>query len=163
MWNYMSRYNLAERPARQALKALEESIREAGLEEQMDITVTEEGTRISLEGEILFTSGGATLSTQGRRFVDGVEAVIRSSEAHVRIEGHTDDVPIQTQAYPSNWELSTARAVDVLRYLVEEKGFAPARLSAEGFADTRPRVPNDTPENRARNRRVSFVLVGTVI
>jgi chemotaxis protein MotB len=88
---------------------------------------------------------------------------IRATNASVRIEGHTDNVPIHTETYPSNWELSTARAVNVLRYFIEERGFPPEKLFAEGFADTRPRAANDTAERRAKNRRVNFVVLGYYI
>lgn len=162
-WTYASRANLSVGEGGKALKAFDEMIREAGLEGKMDISVTQEGTRISLEGKVLFPSGGGRLTSQGRRVLDEIEKIIRAADAPVRIEGHTDDVPIHTEAYPSNWELSTARAVNVLRYFIEEKAIPPKKLSAEGFADTRPRVPNDTPEDRARNRRVSFVLLGAFI
>lgn len=158
VWTYASRANLFEGEAREYLSAFDEMIREMGLEEKMDISVTPEGTRISLESEVLFGSGSSRLTSQGQQVLGAIENVIRSTDALIRIEGHTDDVPIHTEAYPSNWELSTARAVRVLRYFIEEKGILPERLSAEGFADTRPRAPNDTSQNRARNRRVCFVL-----
>jgi chemotaxis protein MotB len=75
------------------------------------------------------------------------------------IEGHTDDRPISTAIFPSNWELSTARATEVVRLLIEEGGIAPERLSAAGYGEHRPRVPNDSPEARARNRRVDLVVL----
>ncbi|MBW2058909.1 MAG: flagellar motor protein MotB [Deltaproteobacteria bacterium] len=162
-WNYLNRMNLSLGKKGEKLAALDEVIKEAGLGEKMDISVTREGTRISLAGEVLFPSGSSELTPEGRLILDRVAEVIRSAGVPARIEGHTDNIPIHTEAYSSNWELSTARAVNVLRYFIEEKGIAPARLSAEGFADTRPRAPNDTPEHRARNRRVSFVLLGTFL
>jgi chemotaxis protein MotB len=162
-WSRSDRSNLFEGEAKESLKIFDETIQEAGLEAQMDITVTEEGTHISLEGEVLFASGSATLTSQGRQVLAGMGNIIRATDGPVRIEGHTDNVPIHTEAYPSNWELSTARAVDVLRYFIEEKAIPSEKLSAEGFADTRPRVPNDTPGNRSKNRRVNFVLLGQFI
>jgi chemotaxis protein MotB len=77
----------------------------------------------------------------------------------LRIEGHTDDVPISTREFRSNWELSTARAATVIRFLTERVGFDPRRLSAAGYGEFHPRVANDTPENRARNRRVDIVIL----
>jgi len=163
VWSQATRHHLFEGEAVEFLKEFDEMMREAGLQGQTEITVTHEGTRISLKGEALFPLGNSRLTSQGRQVLDGIEKIIRATDAPIRIEGHTDDVPIHTEAYPSNWELSTARAVDVLRYLIEEKAISPERLSAEGFAETRPRVPNDSPENRARNRRVSLVLLGRFI
>jgi len=77
----------------------------------------------------------------------------------VLIEGHTDNLPIRTAQYPSNWELSAARAARVLRYLVQKGGISPHRLTAVGYADTRPLVPNTTPANRAQNRRVDIAIL----
>jgi chemotaxis protein MotB len=163
MWTYASRYNLSEGNAGESLEAFEEMMKETDLEEHMEISVTEEGTRISLEGDVLFPSGSAELTDRGCEVLDGIATIIRSMDRPVRIEGHTDDVPIHTEAYPSNWDLSTTRAVNVLRYFIEDKAIPPQRLSAEGFSDTRPRFPNDSETNRAKNRRVSFVLLGCVI
>jgi chemotaxis protein MotB len=75
------------------------------------------------------------------------------------VEGHTDDTPIQSSSYPSNWELSTARAGSVVRYFIEEGKLPASKFMAVGFAETRPLVPNDTPENRSKNRRVNIVFV----
>jgi chemotaxis protein MotB len=162
-WTYESRYGLLEGEAMESLKELDEMIQDAGLGGQMEVTVTREGTHISLDGAALFESGSSVLTSQGLQVLAQIEKIIRATEAPVRIEGHTDNVPIHTETYPSNWELSTARAVNVLRYLIEERAIEAMRLSAEGFADTRPRVPNNTPENRAKNRRVTFVVLGRFI
>ncbi len=163
VWTYGRRFNLSEGEAAESLKLFDQLVEEAGLGGRMDINVTREGVRISLEGEVLFESGKSRLTPQGRQIMDGIEGIIQATDVPVRIEGHTDNVPIHTETYPSNWELSTARAVNVLRYLIEEKDISPERFSAEGFADTRPRVLNDTPENRAKNRRVAFVFIGSFI
>jgi len=158
-WSLGRRFNLSEGEGAESLKFFDQMVEEAGLRRKVDIAVSQEGTRISLEGEVLFASGRSKLTPQGRGILDGIEKIIRAAEAPIRIEGHTDNVPIHTELYPSNWELSTGRAVNVLRYFVEEKGISAENISAAGFADTRPRVPNDTPENRAKNRRVAFVLL----
>ncbi|MEJ2661760.1 MAG: OmpA family protein, partial [Desulfobacteraceae bacterium] len=76
----------------------------------------------------------------------------------VDIQGHTDDQPIRTHAFPSNWELSTARAVNVLRFMTAEAGVSPRRLSAVGLSKYHPLVPNDSKKNRARNRRVEIIF-----
>ncbi|MDK2959817.1 MAG: chemotaxis protein MotB, partial [Bacillota bacterium] len=77
------------------------------------------------------------------------------------VEGHTDNLPINTYRFPSNWELSTARATTVVRYLAEKHGIPPDRLSAAGYGEWRPVAPNDTPEHRAQNRRVDIVVLRT--
>jgi chemotaxis protein MotB len=77
----------------------------------------------------------------------------------IRVEGNTDNVPIHTAQYPTNWELSAARAIGVARYLVEHDGLDPYRVSAAGYGEFRPRVPNDTDDHRQQNRRVDIVLL----
>ena len=77
----------------------------------------------------------------------------------IRIEGHTDDVPIHSARFASNWELSTARATAVVQWLIEREGMTPSRLSAAGYGEFHPRVPNDSTEARARNRRVDVVIL----
>ena len=76
----------------------------------------------------------------------------------ISIEGHTDNLPIHSERYPSNWELSTSRAVNVLRYFIEKGGISQKRISAVGMGEFQPIAENDTPENRAKNRRVEIVL-----
>ena len=91
--------------------------------------------------------------------MDKVAAVIQNIRNPVRIEGHTDNVPIATRRFPSNWELSTARAVQVLKYFIAAGEIDPSRLSAVGYGEAKPVLPNNTPENRTKNRRVEIVLV----
>src|SRR5690606_33053495 len=93
--------------------------------------------------------------------LDVVADVLRSLPNEVRIEGHTDNVPVGTAAYPTNWELSSARATSVLRYLVETAGVEPARMVAAGYGEFAPIATNATPEGRALNRRADIVLVYT--
>jgi chemotaxis protein MotB len=88
-----------------------------------------------------------------------VAATVKDAPNPIRIEGHTDDVPIRTARYGSNWELSTARASAVVAYLIQEVGIEPRRLSAAGYGEFHPRVANDTQENRARNRRIDIVVL----
>jgi chemotaxis protein MotB len=85
--------------------------------------------------------------------------IIARTGFEVRIEGHTDDLPIRTVHFPSNWELSTARAVNVLRYFIETVGISSERLSAVGFSEFQPMVPNDSAGHRARNRRVEIIFL----
>ncbi len=85
--------------------------------------------------------------------------ILEKSDNHVRIEGHTDNVPINTAEFSSNWELSTRRATEVVRHLIEKYGFQPGRISASGYAEYRPVAPNDTEQNRALNRRIEIILL----
>lgn len=122
------------------------------------VTVTGRGVILTLTGAVVFDLGKADISPAAARILDKVAAVIKQLPLHVRIEGHTDDLPIRSGPYPSNWELSTARATNVLRYLIAKHGIAPSRLSAIGFAQFQPLVANEDDKARARNRRVEFVF-----
>jgi chemotaxis protein MotB len=112
--------------------------------------------------EVLFDESSADLKPVGIEILELVADVLRASPNNISIEGHTDSRPISSGRYPSNWELSTARATSVLRHLTENIGFDPARLSAAGYADTRPLASNDTVEGAARNRRVEVVVTSEV-
>ncbi len=113
---------------------------------------------ITINGKVLFDSGSATLNKDAFPILDQiVKLLFEYPEYNVNIKGHTDDVPISTKQFPSNWELSAIRATTVLKYLIK-KGIKPERLTATGYGDVMPIVPNTSPENRAMNRRVEFVL-----
>ncbi|PIE71458.1 MAG: hypothetical protein CSA22_02835 [Deltaproteobacteria bacterium] len=113
---------------------------------------------IRVQGKILFRSGTADLSDRARPVLNDIARIIRSyPQYHVNIKGHTDNVPISTSQFPSNWELSAVRATGVLKFMIQ-KGISPYRLTATGYADMLPIIPNDTPVHRAINRRVEFVL-----
>ncbi len=122
----------------------------------------ENGLSIILRDNLLFRTGHAEIYPAGKAVLRTIGNTVRNFEGSVLIEGHTDNVPIKTKRFPSNWELSTARAVSVVRFITEEVGVDPAKFSAVGYGDTRPKVPNDTPTNRRRNRRVEIILVPQV-
>ena len=113
---------------------------------------------IEMRGQVLFTSGSAVFNDSAAPILDEIANIIQAhTEYNVNIKGHTDDIPISTPQFPSNWELSAVRATTVLKYLIS-KGVNPFRLTATGYGELLPQVPNDTSENRATNRRVEFVL-----
>ncbi|MGD2184597.1 MAG: OmpA family protein [Desulfobacterales bacterium] len=120
---------------------------------------TGQGTRLSLENRVLFDFGKAAINPEGFSLLDKIAAAIKKMPYPVRVEGHTDNVPIRTKKFPSNWELSVARAVNVVKYFAAVSKIDPQRLSAVGYGEIRPVVPNDTPSNRAVNRRVEIILV----
>jgi chemotaxis protein MotB len=119
------------------------------------------GLVVSIRESGSFTIGSAELPPAAQELIAHVADRLRSIPNAVRVEGHTDDVPIQTSKYASNWDLSTARATRVVDYLIRAGDVDPARLSAAGYAEFRPLVPNDSPENRARNRRTDIVILNT--
>jgi len=117
------------------------------------------GVVVSIRESGSFATGSAEVSLQAREVIGEVAAAVRDIGNLVRVEGHTDDVPIHTARYDSNWELSTARATNVVALLVQAHGIDAVRLSAAGYSEFHPRVPNDSVANRARNRRVDVVIL----
>lgn len=126
--------------------------------DNIEIRQTRRGVVMTLADKMLFSSGEAELSEASIPLLNKISTIILKMRLPVEIEGHTDNVPIQTFAYPSNWELSTARAVNVLRYLAETKGVAIDLLSAVGKSEFHPLIPNDSIENRNKNRRVEIIF-----
>lgn len=114
---------------------------------------------VALAADILFASGSAALSKEGKASVDEVAAVLSSiPDRKFQVEGHTDNVPIKTAQFPSNWELAAARSLTVLKSMVDA-GLPPERVSAASFGESKPAVPNTTPEQKAANRRIEIVVV----
>jgi len=138
-------------PIDDALKAITD-------EPGINVRYSNQGAHITFEDFLLFDFGKAVINSGGLKFLDKMTALIQKIPYPVRVEGHTDNVPIHTARYPSNWELSIARAVSVVKYFAESGKINPQRLSAVGYGATRPLVPNDSPANRSRNRRVEIVL-----
>lgn len=114
-----------------------------------------------LSDKQLYDSGKADLKPETKRILNEVYKQLKGRSNEVRVEGNTDNVPISNDQFPSNWELSAARATGVARYLVEDDGLAPRRISALGYGEYRPRVANDTDAHRAENRRVDVVILDT--
>lgn len=123
------------------------------------VDVVEQPGRLELRirDDILFTTARAELRADGEALLEGLLPILQEHAGSITVEGHTDSVPIATERFPSNWELSSARASGVVRHLVE-RGLEPAQLRAVGRADTLPVAPNDTPSGRTENRRVSLIL-----
>ena len=117
------------------------------------------GLVISLPERATFAPASTDMTPGALLLVARVAEAVQPFDRQLRIEGHTDNVPIHTREFHSNWELSTARAATVIRFLIERVKFDPRRLSAAGYGEFHPRVDNDTPENRARNRRVDIVIL----
>jgi chemotaxis protein MotB len=119
-----------------------------------------DGLVISLREVGFFESGSAEMKSASQPAFDRIANMLRERNYRVRIEGHTDDVPIHTARFASNWELSTARATEIVRLLIVRDGFTPDRLSAAGYAEYHPIAPNGTAEGRGMNRRVDIVILG---
>lgn len=138
---------------------VQDFIEERGLAVAVEVELTERGVVVRFAEGVLFDLGRAELKPEARRFLTELSSLLKEVPNPVRVEGHTDNLPIRNERFPSNWELSTARATNVIRYLIEEHGLDPRRLSAAGYGEYRPLADNDTDENRARNRRVDIVLL----
>jgi len=130
---------------------------------RVEVTQLKDKLSLSMVDQVLFDSGSAEVNREGRKVLDRVAGILKKvTDRQIRIEGHTDNVKIGErlrERFPTNWELSTARATNVVRYLKEQGGLDPALLSAAGYSEYRPVATNDTPEGKARNRRIEVVLV----
>ena len=134
------------------------SIKDLGLEnlgKDVQVVINSQSISFRISNELLFPSGQDTLNPEGLAVLKKLAAVINRTKYPVSVEGHSDNQPINTRQFPSNWELSTSRATSVLRALMRD-GVKQERLRAVGYADTRPLKPNSTPQGRAANRRVEF-------
>ncbi len=136
---------------------------QASIQDQRQVAfiVDERGLTVRFLDNILFDSGSAGLRAEGHAMLDAVGMALKNSTRYVRVEGHADNLPINTVQFPSNWELSAARSIAVTRYLVDKHGADPRRLSSLGYGEFRPLYPNTTDENRAKNRRVDIVILRT--
>lgn len=148
-----------KRMAIDAAMKLRQAIVEENLDEAIKVQVTESGIAIKIADPIGFESGSADLRPQVHSVLRNIASMINEAPtALIRVEGHTDNVPISTARFPSNWELSAARALSVVRYMAVNGGVNPARLSAVGYGEYRPLVSNDTAENRRTNRRIEIYV-----
>lgn len=147
------------------VRELERQIR--GVDEQskganggrIQVFADERGIVVRAMEKAFFEEGKADLSDQAKKALDVMVPVIKSMNSHLRVEGHTDNVPIRNSEYESNWELSVMRATEVVRYLVERHKFPPDKISAAGYAEYRPIASNDTEKNRGLNRRIEMIIV----
>lgn len=139
-------------------RSMEKLVRNAALKDRLGLKAADGKIIITLSGELLFDSGSVALNPAALPQIDDmIDLLSEYSEYDVNIKGHTDNLPISTKQFPSNWELSAIRATTMLKYLIS-KGIDPSRLTATGYGDLIPLADNSTEENRAKNRRVEFVL-----
>lgn len=155
---------ISQKYEEQSYKEIQESIKQltkAGELENVEATITNEGLLITFKDDLLFYSGSAALTNNALKTLDKVGALILQKFAihYMRIVGHTDSMPITSFLYPSNWELSSARASSIIRYFIDRFKFTPSLFTAVGYADTRPVADNKTNQNRAKNRRVEILVL----
>lgn len=145
-------------PPHEIIKRLRISIYAAGLKDDVKVEKDKEGIRITIQSPILFDSGRDKLRPDASPVLDELTAILKETRFSVVVEGHTDSVPINTPRFPSNWELSTARAISVARRLFQDGNLSPERFTVAGYGEFRPVASNKTPEGRQKNRRVEILL-----
>ncbi|MBN1547776.1 MAG: OmpA family protein [Syntrophaceae bacterium] len=124
----------------------------------MEAQQTPGGVRVTMNEQVLFASESDVLGEDSHRVLMSLVPLLKESDAFIRVEGHTDNLPVATERFPSNWELSTARAVSVVNFLAQEGSIDPARMSAVGYGDAKSLAGNDNPQGRQKNRRVEINL-----
>ena len=146
-----------------AREQLKKALAKAGVAKGATFRFDERGLVVTIVTDnVLFISGSAQLESQGRKILDAIGPTLRGLPNQLSIDGHTNSIPIHTAQFFSNWELSSARATGVLRYLHGSDAIANNRMSATGFADTRPRLPKTDPRSLTVNRRVEIVILARV-
>jgi chemotaxis protein MotB len=138
---------------------IKNSILSLGVSGDIQVRQDERGVILSLKDSLLFDSGRAEIKDDGLKVLDTIASIIRRVPYRILIEGHTDNVPIKSNLFPSNWELSTTRAANVLNYLIKNYNLPPERFAISGYAEYRPIASNETLEGRAKNRRVDIVFI----
>lgn len=147
-----------EKDLAEQLAELQDSLEQEVEQGLVTLERKESSIIIRIQEKGSFGSGSAHLDPGFHEVMDRISKVLATRPGRITVAGHTDNIPISTGRFRSNWELSSARAVTVLHSLLRNQGIAEDRVVVEGFADTRPVVENDSPQNRARNRRVELIL-----
>jgi len=143
----------------ETVKQVEQFVKDSGLADSMAVDRAADRLVIRMKSAILFAEGQAALTPRAEDVLAGLAPLLARAPSRLRVEGHTDDLRISSPQFPSNWELSTARAISVVGYL-EGHGISRDRLSVAGYGEFHPLAPNDSAERRALNRRVEIVVLG---
>jgi len=130
-------------------------------QKNIELTNNERGLTISMPDTVLFDPGSAEIKKIAIPTLTKIAQSLKSTDNQIRVEGHTDNQPINTAEFPSNWELSTARATSVVKFFINNIKFSPTKLSAAGYGEFKPKTTNTTPEGRQSNRRVDIVIMSS--
>lgn len=149
---------VANEDMEQTLEDIEETTSGLGIGQEVTVNLTQKGVRFRISSPVMFESGQAILKPEAFKLLAPIAKLVRKAGYNVSIEGHTDNIPMNSTHFPSNWELSAIRAVSVLRYFVERHGVNPTKATAIGYGEFRPIASNDIPKDRALNRRVEICL-----
>jgi len=145
----------------QTKEKIEELTQTEQFSKYAQLEMNEKLIKITLKAPVLFDSGSAELKSQANEILDEITPLLKLLTQNIIVEGHTDNIPIAGGKYSSNWELSSARAFSVVDYFVRKKGIKPERFVIAGYGEFRPIAPNDTEENRAKNRRIEISILRT--
>lgn len=149
--------NLHEIP--RLAKKIKKRLQDASLKEKLEVTADDRNVKVRIPSKVLFLSGQALLRPGSEEVLTALTPILSTLPYDIRIDGHSDDRPSNNTSYPSNWELSTARACTVLRFFTDKIGLESSRFSAQGYASFRPQVENITEKDRETNRRVEIVIL----
>ena len=148
------------KPEESNLKAeLAKLIQKSGYSKSIRLDENKRGITIHILDDILFSSGSADLTDGSLKVLNKLATILRELPNDIRVEGHTDNVPINTKYFPSNWHLSVARALNTAYYLIHDEALKPDKVSIVGYSEYKPIALNDSPEGRAENRRVDIVII----
>ncbi|MBM7865713.1 OmpA family protein [Heliobacterium gestii] len=143
----------------EAKNRIDQYIEEKGLKNQVETNLVREGLQISFRDAALFDSGKADLKRDALPALDLIASTLHNMPNEVRIAGHTDNLPISTAEFPSNWDLSAKRALNVMKHILNDKQNNPVKFTAVGYGEYHPKASNNTPEGRAQNRRVEVLII----
>jgi chemotaxis protein MotB len=145
---------------------IEEVIKEKGLQKEVIVSNEKEGVLLRFNDEILFDSGKAVLKPTVKALMRQIGQILGQHNAHVKVEGHTDNVPIKNSKYADNWELSVARAMSVLKFFTQEvpvnEQLNPGNFEVSGYGEFHPVAPNNSLENKSKNRRIEILIKNDV-
>ena len=157
--SFMGEYELRKL---ENLKAeLDTKLHNQGMDQSVSTMIDMRGLVIRLNNAIFFDSGSAEIKKQSEDTLVEVAGLLNTIDNYIRVEGHTDNVPIRRSNYPSNWELSTARAVNVVKLFIDKCNFSPDKLIAVGYGEFKPVADNATAEGRAKNRRIDVIVLSS--
>ncbi len=155
------RFNPAPENITEIMGKMKSYVKKKDLEDKINMEITKRGLVVRFSGEVLYEIGEAVIKPEGKKILSEVVKNIKDIPNSVAVEGHTDSWPINNENFPSNWELSTTRAVNVIKYFIEKHDINPQRLSAAGYSKYRPLYENNTSVRRAKNRRVEVVILNS--
>ena len=138
---------------------VEDYVKKNNLTDDTKVTINERGILIRFVDTALFDTGKVDIKPKAEKILLNIGKIIKKSNKPIRVEGHTDDIPIRNGKYPTNWELSTNRATNVVRFFIEELDIDPSKVSAAGYGEYHPVADNSTAEGRAKNRRVDIIII----